>query len=267
MSGSQLKPSQVERPQLVVFVQDPAQPAAPPPPRDEATQQEAYKDALLGVLGHELRTPLHVIAGLYDMLSDDAVATLDEAQRVYVEALGQQLDGLVRIIGDLLDASALTAGDLPLWKDAVRLPELVTDVLALMGPQAAGRGVSLVGAVPPMLPAVRGDEARIAQVLTRLLANAIAFTPAGGQVSVEAAVRDGFVHVEVADAGDGIAVQDQGKLFQRFKQLDMSRTRPHGGLGMGLFLCRRLIEAHGGRIGIRSQPGAGSTFWFTLPLS
>lgn len=163
--------------------------------------------------------------------------------------------------------SVLTAGELPLWKEDVELPFVIEDVITLLAPRAAAKGVRLVPRVPEPTPAVRGDEGRIAQVLSRLLSNAIAFSPAGGAVVVRAVSQPGLVRVEVEDAGCGIPEPEQPKLFQRFRQLDMGLTRPHGGLGMGLFLCRRLIEAHGGRIGIKSSTGAGSTFWFTLPVA
>lgn len=261
------KSKREDRPTLVLVVPDEgaARAGSPAVAAAAARQAEAYKDELLGVLSHELRTPLHVIAGLQDLLADEVVGTLNGDQRAYLETIGQEVDRLGRLIGDVLDAGTLTAGDLPLWKEDVELPFLIEDVLALLAPRAAAKGVRLVPQAPAPLPPVRGDEGRIAQVLSRLLANAIEHSPAGGTVVVRAAGQGAMVRVEVEDGGCGIAEPDQSKLFQRFRQLDMSLTRPHGGLGMGLFLCRRLIEAHGGRIGIRSQAGSGSTFWFTLP--
>jgi signal transduction histidine kinase len=263
-------PAREERPALTLVVPDgepvPARPTVAREPRDEASRAaEAFKDQLLGVLSHELRTPLHVISGLQDLLADEVLGALNPDQKSHLETIGQEVDRLGRLIGDVLDASALTAGDLPLWKEPVALGFVVEDVVALLGARAAAKGVRLLARVPERMPEVRGDEGRIAQVLARLLTNAIEFSPAGATVAVTAVVRPGYLRIEVEDAGCGIPERDQPSLFQRFRQLDMSRTREHGGLGMGLFLCRRLIEAHGGRIGLRSAMGAGSTFWFTLP--
>lgn len=242
----------------------------PPRASEEALRlAEGFKDELLGVLSHELRTPLHVISGLQELLGDEVVGSLNPDQRAYLETIGQEVDRLGRLIGDVLDAGVLSAGELPLWKEPVDLARLAEDVITLLEPRAEARGVRLVvqaPRAPERSPTVRGDESRIAQVLTRLLTNAIAFSPEGGTVGLRVSVLPGQVCVEVEDTGCGIPEPDQPKLFQRFRQIDMSLTRPHGGLGMGLFLCRRLIEAHGGRIGIKSQPGGGSTFWFTLPV-
>ncbi len=261
------------RPTLVLVVPDetvglPARPSAPLIARESASRgAETYKDELLSVLSHELRTPLHVIGGLHDLLADEVVGTLNPDQRAYLETIGLEIDRLGRLIGDVLDASVLTAGELPLWMEDVELPFLIEDVITLLGPRADAKGVRLVPRVPEPTPAVRGDDGRIAQILSRLIANAIAFSPAGGTVVVRAVVLPGQVRVEVEDSGCGIPEPEQRKLFQRFRQLDMGLTRTHGGLGMGLFLCKRLIEAHGGRIGVESSAGTGSTFWFTLPVA
>lgn len=257
-----LKPSPEDRPSLTLVRANAAD-----GPAEAGGAAEVFKDELLGVLSHELRTPLHVIAGLHDLLADEVAGSLNPEQRVYLESIGQEIDRLGCLIGDVLDASALTVGELPLWKEAVHLSFLLEDMVALFVPRAAANGVKLVCQAPERMPCVWGDESRIAQVLARLLTNAIAFSPTGGLVVVEASVHEGVVRIAVMDGGCGIPPGDHPTLFQRFRQVDMSRTRQHGGLGMGLFLCRRLIEAHGGRIGLTSVPGAGSTFWFTLPVA
>ena len=261
------------------------------------------------MLSHELRTPLHVIAGLRELLADEVVGSLNPDQRTYMETIGQEVDRLGRLIGDVIDAGVLTAGELPLWKEPLELAMLVEEVVGLLAPRAAAKGVRLTACLPERAVRVRGDEMRLAQVLSRLVTNAIEFSPAGRMVVVRVAGpggagrrggggrrgrrrplvnsrlhtnpslfsppgplgvggaghRGGQARVEVEDEGAGIPEGEQRSLFQRFRQLDMSLTRAHGGLGMGLFLCKRLVEAHGGRIGIRSAAGAGSTFWFTLP--
>ena len=259
------------RPSLVLVVPDEGtaaarHPVAAPGVREEASRlHEGFKDELLGVLSHELRTPLHVIAGLRELLADEVVGSLNPDQRTYMETIGQEVDRLGRLIGDVIDAGVLTAGELPLWKEPLELAMLVEEVVGLLAPRAAAKGVRLTACLPERAVRVRGDEMRLAQVLSRLVTNAIEFSPAGRWVGGRGADLGGQVRVEVEDEGAGIPEGEQRSLFQRFRQLDMSLTRAHGGLGMGLFLCKRLVEAHGGRIGIRSAAGAGSTFWFTLP--
>jgi signal transduction histidine kinase len=116
------------------------------------------------------------------------------------------------------------------------------------------------------MPTLVADEQRVAQIVSNLVGNAIKFTEPGGRVTVEAFVNGPCLRVEVQDDGIGIAPGDRAKLFKRFSQLDMSNTRRAGGVGLGLTICKSLVEAHGGQIGVETAPGAGSTFWFTLPL-
>jgi two-component system sensor histidine kinase BaeS len=132
---------------------------------------------------------------------------------------------------------------------------------------AAEKGLTLTLAASPALGTFVTDEAKLRQILLNLVGNAIKFTPAGGTVTLTVARDDGMVRFEVVDTGIGIAAADLPKLFQRFGQLDMSPTRSKGGTGLGLAISKALVEAHGGAIGVTSTPGAGSTFWFTLPLA
>jgi histidine kinase len=117
------------------------------------------------------------------------------------------------------------------------------------------------------LPALIADPLRIEQVLNNLVGNAIKFTPDGGEVVVRASVEDGMLRCEVSDTGIGIAKEDTPKLFQRFTQLDMSNTRSASGAGLGLSIVKAIVDAHGGQVGVASEPGCGATFWFTLPLA
>jgi two-component system phosphate regulon sensor histidine kinase PhoR len=144
---------------------------------------------------------------------------------------------------------------------------LVEDALDTQAPAAAKKGVALVPELPAGLPPLTADPLRVIQVLTNLVGNAVKFTPAGGRVTVRARRLDGHIRCEVADTGCGIAPADQPRLFQRFSQLDMSNTREAGGIGLGLSIVKAIVDAHGGEVGVESVPGAGSTFWFTLPVA
>lgn len=240
-------------------------PAALPDPPPREVREEAFKDELLAVLAHELRTPLTVVAGVHDLLADGVAGGMNAAQQAYLDAIGVEIERLLSAISSVIEASSLTAGVLRLETRALDLGPIARDVLATLAPRAEARGVQLSLSLPPGLPHVRADQERVAQVLCRLLENAIAFSPRGCCVVLRCLAEPAAVRVEVTDAGSGIGVCEQSRLFRRFGQLDGSSTREHGGLGMGLFLARRLVEAQGGRMGLTSAPGAGSLFWFTLP--
>jgi signal transduction histidine kinase len=143
---------------------------------------------------------------------------------------------------------------------------VVEDVLANLAPAAAAKQIALVPRLQPDRPWVRGDRLRLEQVVANLVGNAIKFTQPGGRVEVRSFHRDGQLRVEVADNGPGIPAWAHEKLFKTFSQVDMSTTRASGGVGLGLAICKSLVEALGGRIGLESQEGQGTTIWFTLPI-
>jgi CheY-like chemotaxis protein len=180
---------------------------------------------------------------------------------------GQHLLGL---INDILDLSKIEAGKMELAFDEVNMTDVTNSVLSTMTGLIKDKPITLKRVIPPDLPAVRADAIRIRQVLINLLSNAAKFTDRG-EILVNLEVKSGTAGrpemvVSVTDTGPGIALQDQGKLFQPFSQVDDSPTRKTGGTGLGLSICQHLIEMHGGHIGVESVMGKGSTFYFTLPL-
>jgi signal transduction histidine kinase len=214
-------------------------------------------------VSHELRTPLHYVRGFTTLLTRDPL-TPNQARNVQdVQAAS---DRMLRLVEDLLDGAALQAGQLNLELRDMDYAGLVEDVLGHMRPLAEGKQLELVANVEPA-GLLRADPRRIAQVLTNLLANAIKFTPHGGRIELAVRRGPGALYTEVRDSGVGISAEQLPKLFQRFSQLDMSATRPAGGSGLGLWICKGIVEAHGGRIEATSQPNVGSTFGFTLPLT
>lgn len=225
----------------------------------------------LALMSHEIRTPMNAILGMNAMLQRTA---LTEEQRYYTRLVGEGGESLIRLLDDVLENARLEAGRVELEMLDFSPRALAEGVVALLAPRAAEKGLRLSTEIDPALPeGLRGDRARIRQVLLNLLANAVKFTEAGSVVlrlrPVMGAGGDGkalSVRFEVSDTGIGISPEARGRLFQKFAQADGSISRRYGGSGLGLAICRQLVGVMGGRIGLKSQPGAGSTFFFELPL-
>lgn len=233
---------------------------------DALLRTEALKDQFLAVLSHELRTPINAVTGFGSILQDELAGPLNHEQRLYLGKMLEATDALLRLVDDLLDMSRIQAGMFEVAVAPMRLGPVAEQVVETLRPLADRKSLRVAVEVADDLPVLQADGDRVSQVLLNLLGNAIKFTPPGGHIAV-GACRDGDgVRAEVRDDGPGIAPEDQPKLFHRFSQLDMSATRQVGGVGLGLSICKALVEAHGGRIGVESRVSQGSTFWFWLPL-
>jgi signal transduction histidine kinase len=228
-------------------------------------QADVLKEQFLGVISHELRTPLHVLLGYLSLLQNELAGPLSAQQHEALATMRQTTYVLTRLVSDLLDMSQIQAGAFSLDPQPLELMTLVAEVLEGIAPLATSKRLALHTALPAVQLAVLADHRRVGQVLLNLLSNAVKFTPEGGRVDLRIAVVDGGLRCEVTDTGPGIPPEDRPRLFQRFSQLDMKSTRRAGGAGLGLSIAKGIVEAHGGRIGVESEPGAGSTFWFTLP--
>jgi len=228
------------------------------------------KDQFLSNISHELRTPLNSILGFTDLLlTEDLGAPLSAQQRDFLETVARNGRQLLQLINELLDLQRIAAGQMELRPEPFELASLLAEAVGNVQVQVQNHRHTLVVAPPPPKLHVHADRGRVRQILLNLLSNAIKFTPDGGRITVAAAVVNGgegpHARIAVTDTGIGIAPEDQPKLFKEFSQLDASASRKHEGTGLGLALSRRLVELHGGAIGVDSEIGKGSTFWFTLP--
>lgn len=235
--------------------------------REKATAEEAtrLKSSFLALMSHEIRTPMNGVLGMVQLL---ARTRLSRRQRGYVEALEKSGESLLTILDDVLDFSRIEADVISFESIAFDPREVIDSVVLLLGARAREKSISLSFRTDELPPAVKGDPTRLRQVLLNLVSNAIKFTPAGGvkiraaqQAAGENRVRVTFT---VEDTGIGISYTQQQQLFDAFTQADTSTRRTYGGTGLGLSICKKLVELQGGHIGVESEAGAGSVFWFEL---
>ena len=231
--------------------------------RDAAEQANAAKSSFLATMSHEIRTPLNGLMVMAELL---AGAGLDQRLQRYAEVIVKSGQSLLTIINDILDLSKIEAGRLELETIPVSPAGIADDVISLFWEKAASKGIDLAARVAPGVPAViLGDPVRLNQVLSNLVNNALKFTEAG-HVLISLGYDKGQLGIAVADSGIGISRKNIDQLFTAFSQADQSITRRFGGSGLGLAISKRMVEAMGGQIGVRSEVGKGSTFWVSIPV-
>jgi signal transduction histidine kinase len=215
-------------------------------------------------MSHELRTPLNAVIGFSELLSERLYGELNEKQEEYLKDIHASGQHLLSLINDILDLSKIEAGRMELELTDFDLPTAINNALTLLRERAGRHAITLHMSVDERVEQVRADERKIRQVVLNLLSNAIKFTPDGGRINVRARAVDGSVEVSVTDTGIGIAPEDQEAIFEEFRQVGTAAKKVEG-TGLGLALSRKFVELHGGRVGVQSELGVGSTFTFTIP--
>ncbi len=229
----------------------------------EVRRLEQMRRDFVANVSHELRTPMTSIQGFVEALLDGMADDAGSQER-YLRVILDETTRLNRLLNDLLDLSRLETGQAKWPMEPVRLEYVLDDVVTKLSPQLEKQGLLAETDCPENLPAVLGNRDRLQQVLINLLGNAISFTPQGGRIKLSAKEEGASIRVSISDTGVGIPPEEQEKVWERFHKVDRARTRGLGGTGLGLAIVRQIVEAHGGKVGLKSTPGRGSTFSFTL---
>lgn len=224
-----------------------------------------HKSDFLANMSHELRTPLNAIVGFSQVLKQKLFGPVNDKQDEYLDDILSSADHLLALINDILDLSKVESGQVELDTVPFSLRQTLERGVAMVRERASKNGVQISLDADADVDTIEADERRIRQVVFNLLSNAVKFTPAGGNVEVSSAQRNGEVFVSVADTGPGIAPDDQERIFEEFQQTELGAEQREG-TGLGLALSKKLIELHGGRLWVESEVGQGSTFTFTLPV-
>ncbi len=233
----------------------------------ELEQLNQQKNRLLGMAAHDLRNPLGVISTYAEFLETEAAAVLNEEQREFVTTIKETSEFMLRLVTDLLDVTAIEAGQLNLDCQPADLAHLIQHNVTLNRVLAAKKAIAVEFDPPALRPKPAFDAGKIEQVLNNLIGNAVKFSHRGTRVRVSLAGTDEFATVSVADQGQGIPAADLPKLFKPFGTASVRATGGEPSTGLGLAIARRIIEGHGGRLWVESEVGRGSTFFFTLPVT
>ncbi len=231
----------------------------------ERKKLDQLKDDFIGLVSHELHSPLTVITGAVNTVLTEGARLSPEETRQLITDAALEADALSHLLSNLLELSRAQANRLLLHAEPVSVARIIQDTVEEIKRRSSAHQFILD--IPKKLPAVYADQLRLGRILYNLIDNAVKYSPQGGEVRVLVKPEEERLVIAVSDQGIGIAFSDQAKLFGPFQRLEESKLEGVRGLGLGLLVCRRLVETHGGRIWIESEPGKGSTFFFTLPLS
>ncbi|MEJ2207412.1 MAG: GAF domain-containing protein [Anaerolineae bacterium] len=230
---------------------------------EDLRELDKMKSELIQNISHELRTPLTFIKGYVELLQDGEMGPLQEAQQSALDIVSNKAEALSRLVDDIISMQQVS-------REQLRLESLNLGYLGRVALQAAlvsaqEAGLTLVDELSEDVPQVWGDQRRLGQVFDNLLQNAIKFSHPGGTITLRTYSQEGMVRTEVQDTGIGIAADQLARIFDRFYQVDGTTTRRFGGTGLGLAIVKQIVESHGGQVGVESEPGQGSLFYFTIP--
>jgi signal transduction histidine kinase len=225
-----------------------------------------HKSEFLANMSHELRTPLNAIIGFSDVMLNGMAGPMSDEQKEFAADIRDSGKHLLTLINDILDLSKIEAGRMELDVTRFDIQNAMQNAMTLVQGRADRHGIKLETEISDAVSEYEGDERKFKQIVINLLSNAVKFTPEGGKVTLAADRVNGAYSICVIDTGIGIASEDQDKIFEEFRQVGTDYARKSEGTGLGLTLTRKLVELHGGRIRVESQPGRGSRFTFTLPI-
>ncbi|MFF2093937.1 sensor histidine kinase [Paenibacillus sp. NPDC058174] len=233
---------------------------------DNLYSSEAARRELIANVSHDLRTPLASIQSFVEALEDDVIKDKDTFQR-YLHTIQLETRRLGGLIHDLFELSSMEANGEIFAPEPYHTDELLISTLESFSLHLKEKQLKVEIEMPDRLPAANMMPAQIKRVLSNLLQNAIRYSPYGGKIVLTAAEQDdSFLRISVIDEGEGISEAELSRIFERFYRVDKSRSKSSGGAGLGLAIAKSIVQLHGGEIGVRSTPGAGSCFWFTLPV-
>lgn len=230
----------------------------------ELKRLERIRKDFVANVSHELRTPIASIKGYAETLLDGALQDPQHAKE-FIRIIYENSDRLAKLIEDLLDLSKIESGKMKIAFLPVDIADAFQRAVAVIANQASSKAISIQSTIPAELPKVLADETRLSQVFVNLLDNAVKYTPEKGTVTVTVSVKDRFVQVDITDTGPGIPPNDLSRIFERFYRVDKAHSRELGGTGLGLSIVKHIVQIHGGSVWAESEPGAGSTFSFTIP--
>lgn len=235
---------------------------------EKLTELDKLKDEFVSLASHELRTPMTAIKGSLATILDGYAGEISKDTKDFLTAAYNENDRLIRLVNNLLNISRIEAGRFTLTLTNIDMHALITEVVKNLNSAATEKHITLQYTNTTSLPVIRADEDKIKEVLINLIGNAIKFTHIGG-VTITTSVKDGIVTVGVIDTGSGITPEDQQLLFKKFSQVGIKGdyAKPTGGTGLGLYICKQIVEGHNGRIWLESTIGKGSIFYFSLPVS
>ncbi len=228
----------------------------------ERKELERLRRELLAMVSHDMRTPLTSIQLVHELILRGAVGDVSDKAREYLEQSSRTAEGLIDLVNDLLNMEKIDAGEMDISFGQVAVSTLFERTIEVVTPYAEKNSINL--AIHPSLANVSADEDRIQQVLVNLITNSIKFSPKGSTITLSSRQVNQWVELRVSDQGRGIPEEFRAQIFNRFSQVEAADNRRKGGLGLGLSICKSIVEAHGGTIGVESEEGKGSTFWFRL---